>query len=137
MSGETKAALVGAFAAVACAGISGYFTVQASRSRDDAQDSSSKQAVTAVNEGYDTTVKPFFDQTKSLTDALQTRMDVLQSEIETLRKTLSAVADHPLPPPSPTVAAAAAAQVPKRLSVPPSIRFNSEALTRFQRAPVH
>jgi hypothetical protein len=74
MAGETKTAIVGAIAAIGCAVISGYFTVKASRSSEDAKTASNQVATTssqvaagAVSEGYDTTVKPFFDQTRYLT----------------------------------------------------------------------
>ena len=134
MAGETKTAIVGAIAAIGCAVISGYFTVKASRSSEDAKTASSQVATTssqvaagAVSEGYDTTVKPFFDQTRDLTDALQARMDLMQSQIHALTQEISAaqhVAGAPSAPPAPPL--------PKKLVVPGGVRFRSEALMKFQ-----
>jgi hypothetical protein len=127
MAGETKVAWIGAVAAIGCALIAGYFTVKASAASNQATTVSSQQAAAAVGEGYDTTVRPFFDELKG-------RMDAMQGEI-TLMQAALAEKQHGVPPstrgptatpPPPTPAAA------KKLEVPTAVRFKSPALMEFQ-----
>jgi hypothetical protein len=125
MAGETKVAWIGAIAAVGCALISGYFTMRASAASDQATTVSTKKAATAVDESYDTTIKPFFDDLKA-------RMDAMQGEL-TLLQQLQAERQHdhgPALTPPPTGPAPAA---PKKLEVPPAVRFRSEPFMQSQR----
>jgi hypothetical protein len=122
MAGETKVAWIGAIAAVGCAFISGYFGMKAANASSDAKTVSSQQAAAAVGEGYDTTVRPFFDELKG-------RMDALQGEITLLQAALAEKSHGPAlaPPPTPTPPAA-----PKKLEVPPAVRFRSAPFVEFQ-----
>jgi hypothetical protein len=124
MAGETKVAWIGAIAAVGCALISGYFGMRASAASDQATTVSTKKAATAVDESYDTTIKPFFDELKG-------RMDALQGEITLLQQVQEKQREHgpSLTPP----AAAPPAPAPKKLEVPPAVKFRSEPFVQFQR----
>ena len=123
MAGETKVAWIGAIAAVGCALISGYFGMKASDASNQATTVSTKQAATAVDEGYATTVRPFFDELKGRMDALQGEITLLQAALAEKQRGLSA----PTPPPTPPPPAAS-----KKLEVPPAIRFKSQSFTQFQ-----
>jgi hypothetical protein len=123
MAGETKVAWIGAIAAVGCALISGYFGLKASDASNQASTVSSKQAAAAVGEGYDTTVRPFFDELKGRMDALQGEITLLQAALAEKERGLPAPAR---PPTTPAPAAS------KKLEVPPSIRFKSQSFTQFQ-----
>lgn len=123
MAGETKVAWIGAIAAVGCAFISGYFGMKASDASSQASTVSSKQAAAAVGEGYDTTVRPFFDELKGRMDALQGEITLLQAALAENQRGLPALR------PTPTVAPPAPA---KKLEVPTSVRFKSPALMEFQ-----
>jgi len=126
MAGETKVAWIGAIAAVGCAMISGYFTMRASAASDQATTVSTKKAATAVDESYDTTIKPFFDELKG-------RMDALQGEITLLQQVQAAQHERsPASTPSPAAPSPAAA---KRLEVPPAVKFRSEPFMQAQRQP--
>jgi hypothetical protein len=126
MAGETKVAWIGAMAAVGCALISGYFTMRASAASDQATTVSTKKAANAVDESYDTTIKPFFDELKG-------RMDALQGEITLLQQAQAALHErNPASTPAPAAPPPAAA---KKLEVPSAVRFRSEPFTQVQRQP--
>ncbi len=138
MTGGTTTAMVGAVAAIGCALISGYFTVRASRSSDDAKSASSQitstssqAAVGAVNEGYDTTVKPLFDATNVLIAALQARLDTMQIEIQELKSASSAPRAAGAPRVSPPAPAP-----PAKLNVPDDVKFQSPVFMKFQQKPL-
>jgi hypothetical protein len=124
MAGETKVAWIGAIAAVGCALISGYFGMRASAASEQATTVSTKKAATAVDESYDTTIKPFFDELKARMDALQGEITLLQQlQAEKQREHGPALTPPPTaPPPAP----------PKKLEVPPAVRFRSEPFMQFQ-----
>jgi hypothetical protein len=123
MAGETKVAWIGAIAAVGCALISGYFGMKASDASNQASTVSSKQAAAAVGEGYDTTVRPFFDELKGRMDALQGEITLLQAALAEKQRGLPALT------PTPTASSPAPA---KKLEVPRSVQFKSESFTKFQ-----
>ena len=124
MAGETKVAWIGAIAAVGCALISGYFGMRAAAASDQATTVSTKKAATAVDESYDTTIKPFFDELKG-------RMDALQGEITLLQQVQAAKAHEHGPALTPAPAAPPPAP-PKKLEVPPAVKFRSEPFVQIQ-----
>jgi hypothetical protein len=128
MAGETKVAWIGAIAAVGCALISGYFGMKAADASNQATTVSTKQAATAVDEGYDTTVKPFFDELKGRMDALQGEITLLQAALAEKQHALPAPTAPPTAPPPPPAAS-------KKLEVPSSVRFKSQSFMRFQQQP--
>jgi hypothetical protein len=121
MAGETKVAWIGAIAAVGCALISGYFGMRASAASDQATTVSTKKAATAVDESYDTTIKPFFDELKARMDALQGEITLLQ-QLQAERRGPTPTPPTAAPPPAP----------PKKLEVPPAVKFRSEPFMQFQ-----
>ena len=123
MAGETKVAWIGAIAAIGCALISGYFTARAADASNQASTVSTKQAATAVDEGYDTTVKPFFSALTGRMDAMQGEITMLQTQLAEKQRGLPALTPTPVaPPPAPA----------KKLEVPASVKFRSPALMEFQ-----
>jgi hypothetical protein len=126
MAGETKVAWIGAIAAVGCAMISGYFTMRASAASDQATTVSTKKAATAVDESYDTTIKPFFDELKGRMDALQGEITLLQQAQAERHERSPASTPPPAAPPS------AAA---KKLEVPQAVKFRSEPFRQAQQQP--